>query len=329
MGLDIHSLRQSLVRASHFFGGSPRQWLFDNPKTVVVERAGDAVRFHPLLLDLAAQMHVQPLLCGVRKPHEKGKVERAIRYLKDRFFPARSFHSLAHGNAQLATFLDTIAHRRPHPRLAERSVAEVFEEEKSHLLALPEPLPETAVMTPIAVDKTASVCFETNRYSVPAPFAAQTLTLRADDTTVRLLDGPVEVACHERCWGRHQRIEHKAHLASTLEAKAKARSGKGRERLHAELPHIDVLVAQWLEQGRNVGSMIARTLRLLDDYGATSVSAAVQTMIERGTTDLGALAILCEQHRNNTGRPAALSLQLGPHVVEREVIPHDLGGYDD
>ena len=86
LDMSAESLRRSLVRASAFFGGSPRQWLFDNPKTVVLERSGDAVRFHPALLDLSARMHVQPALCGVRKPHEKGKVERAIRYLKDRFF---------------------------------------------------------------------------------------------------------------------------------------------------------------------------------------------------------------------------------------------------
>jgi transposase len=77
MEMDIHSLRRSLVRASRFFGDSPRQWLFDNAKTVVTERAGDAIRFHPALLDLAGQMHVQPRLCASRQPQQNGKVERA------------------------------------------------------------------------------------------------------------------------------------------------------------------------------------------------------------------------------------------------------------
>ena len=60
---------------------------------------------------------------------------------------------------------------------------------------------------------------------------------------------------------------------------------------------IECLIEQWVDAGRNVGSMIARTLRLLDAYGAPAVSLAVAAMIERGTSDLGALAILCEQHR--------------------------------
>lgn len=327
LDLDIHSLRRSLVRASVYFGGSPRQWLFDNAKTVVVERAGDAVRFHPLLLDLAAQMHVQPLLCRPQRPQDKGKVERAIRYLKDRFFAARSIHSVEQGNAQLAFFCDTIAQARPHPRWPDRTVADVLDDEKGKLLALPETLPETALVTPVLVDKTAAVQLDTNRYSVPPVYARKTLTLVADDLTVRLLDGAAEVARHERCWGRHQRLEHKSHLAQTLEVKAGARPAKGRDRLRAEVPGIERLIAQWVEAGRNVGSMIARTLRLLDAYGAASVSLAVSTMIERGTSDLGALAILCEQHRRRRAPP--LPLQLGKHVHDRDVIPHDLGGYDD
>lgn len=327
LDLDIHSLRRSLVRASRYFGGSPRQWLFDNAKTVVVERAGDAVRFHPLLLDLAARMHVQPLLCRPRKPQEKGKVERAIRYLKERFFAARSIHSLAQGNAQLVFFCETIAQGRPHPRWPERSVADVLEEEQGKLLALPDTLPETTLVTPVPVDKTASVQLDTNRYSVPAVYATKTLTLVADDHAVRLLDGPDEVARHERCWGRHQRLEQPAHVAQVLDTKDRARPAKGRDRLRAEVPAIDPLLAQWVEAGRNVGSLIARTLRLLDAYGAAAVQTAVATMLERGTSDLGALAILCEQHRCRRSTP--LPLQLGKHVLDRDVIPHDLGGYDD
>ncbi|MEZ4309566.1 MAG: IS21 family transposase [Polyangiaceae bacterium] len=327
LDLDIHSLRRSLVRASVHFGGSPRQWLFDNAKTVVVERAGDAVRFHSLLLELAARMHVQPQLCRPHRPQDKGKVERAIRYLKERFFAARPIHSIAHGNAQLTSFCNTIALARPHPRWPERTVADALDEEKGKLLALPDSLPETDLVTPVLVDKTASVQLDTNRYSVPPAYARRTLCLVADDQSVRLLDGAVEVARHERCWGRHQRIEHESHLAQTLELKQGARPAKGRDRLRAEIPGIERLIAQWVDAGHNVGSRIASTLRLLDFYGAPSVGRAVSTMLERGTSDLGALAILCEQHRRR--RPAPLPLQLAEHVQDRDVIAHDLGGYDE
>ncbi|MGO8991796.1 MAG: IS21 family transposase [Polyangiaceae bacterium] len=329
LDMSAESLRRSLVRASAFFGGSPRQWLFDNPKTVVLERSGDAVRFHPALLDLSARMHVQPALCGVRKPHEKGKVERAIRYLKDRFFAARTFHSVAHGNAQLLDFFDKIAGQRPHPRWPERRVAEVFEEERPRLLSLPSPLPEIDTVVPITADKTAFVKLDTNRYSVPGVYARQTLTLVTDDVTVRLLDGKNEVARHARCWGRHQTLELREHRVAILEEKRNARDLKGRDRLRMEVPEIDALLERWVDAGRNIGSMIGATIKLLDAYGPAILREVTADMVRRGVHDRGAMAILCEQRRRRRSGPAPLAIQLGDHVVERDVIPHDLGGYDE
>ena len=329
LDMGIESLRRSLVRASLFFGGSPRQWLFDNAKTVVIERSGDAVRFHPALLDLSSRMHVQPALCGVRKPHEKGKVERSIRYLRDRFFAARTFHSAAHGNAQLLDFFEQTANQRPHPRWPDRTVREVFEEERPRLLSLPSPLPETDTVMPVTVDKTAFVRLDTNRYSVPARYARRTLTLVADDGLLRLLDGATEVARHERSWGRHQPIELPEHRQGVVEEKRKARDLKGRDRLHVEVPEIDGLLERWVDAGRNLGSMVGFTIKLLDAYGPAVLRDVVADMLGRGIHDRGAMAILCEQRRRARVGPAPLAIQLGAHVVERDVIPHDLGGYDE
>jgi hypothetical protein len=259
----------------------------------------------------------------------KGKVERAIRYLKERFFAARSFHSVAHGNAQLAEFFATVAHERPHPRWPERRVIEVFEEERPRLLRLPDPLPETDIVTAVAVDKSAFVRLDTNRYSVPAKYARRSLTLAGDDQLVRFLDGTEEVARHPRSWGRHQTLELREHRAAIIEEKRRARDLKGRDRLRVEVPDIDVLLGRWLDAGRNLGSMVASTILLLDAYGPAVLRAVVADMIARGIHDRGAMAILCEQRRKRHSGPAALVLELGQHVVEREVVPHDLGGYDE
>lgn len=329
LDLGVESLRRSLVRASTYFGGSPRQWLFDNAKCVVVERAGDAIRFHPTVIDLAARLHVQPALCRPRRPTDKGKVERAIRYLKDRFFAARSFHSIAQGNAQLLEFFETVALERPHPRWPDRRVADVLEEERPRLLALPDPLPETDIVMPVAVDKTAFVRLDTNRYSVPSTYGRRSLTLVANDTVVRLLDGKTEVASHPRSWGRHQICELQQHRSALVEEKRRARDLKGRDRLRAEVPGIDVLLTRWADAGRNLGSMIGSTIVLLDAYGPAVLREVVADMITRGVHDRGAMAILCEQRRKRRSGPAPIIVELGQHVVERDVVPHDLGGYDE
>ncbi|MBK8257372.1 MAG: IS21 family transposase [Polyangiaceae bacterium] len=326
--LDIHSLRRSLVRASHYFGGSPRQWLFDNPKTVTLQRSGSAVQFHPRLLDLAAQMFVQPRVCGVRKPHEKGKVERAIRFLKDRFFAARPLHSIAHGNTQLLSFFNEVADVRTHPYQREKTVADCFAEEKSTLLALPNPLPETGETVLLVVDKTASVHFDKNRYSVPPKHVGNTLTVVADDDVVRILDGAEQVACHTRCYGKHKRVEDPQHIAQILQTKERAQPLKGRELLCTHIPAMKALFTQWVEQGLNVGSMTSKTIRYLDLYGVATLKVVIDEMLRRKVTDIGALAILCEQYKKQRSAPS-LALPFGKHVVERDVVAHDLGGYDD
>lgn len=85
----------------------------------------------------------------------------------------------------------------------------------------------------------------------------------------------------------------------------------------------------WLDDGRNVGFTTARVLSLLDLYGAPILGRAVAEALTRDTFDPGALAVLCETFRRDAGRPVPLPVTFASHVPERDVIPHDLGGYDD
>ncbi len=321
------SLIRSLVRASQYFGGVTHQWLFDNPKSIVAAREGSAIRFQTDLVELAGSLHVSLRACRVRKPTDKGGVERGIRFLKTRFFPARAIPSLEAGNAALWHFLENVAMKRQHPVQKERSVADVFAEERARLLPLPTGAIPTELVTSVPADKTALVSFDTNRYSVPPEAANRILTLVASDLEVRLLDRDQVVAAHARSWAKNTVIEDPAHRAAILAAKPGARDGKGRDRFRAEVPRAEELMLRWLEDGRNVGSLVGRTLKLLDLYGAHVLSAAVEDLLTRGGHDLGALAMLCEQRRTRPRR--ILPVELGPHVVDRDVIPHDLGGYDD
>lgn len=328
LDLSVWSLLRSLTRACAFFGGTPREWLFDNPKIVVLERHGAAARFHPLLLDLAGQYAVRLKLCGVRKGNEKGGVERHIRYIRDRFLAARVIHGVDQGNREFLTFLDEVAHPRPHPTLQGRTVRDCFDEEHGRLLPLPQASVATDQVIPVRVDKTAFCRFDTNVYSVAPAHVGRTITLAADDREVRLLDGAALVASHPRCWGRRQTIETPEHRETILALKKKAQESKGRSRLQAAVPAIDTLYERWVDAGRNLGSMTARTLRLLDIYGPELLASAAREVLERGLHDPGALAALCEQRRRALSAPVPLDTPLSPHINDRDVIPHDLEAYD-
>jgi transposase len=329
LDLSVHSLLRSLSRAATYFEGSTRYWLFDNPKTVVIERHRSALRFHPLLVGLSGRYCVGLRVCGVRKANEKGRVERAIRYLRERFLAGREIRSVEQGNRELLTFLATVAQARPHPTLSQRTVADCLAEERPRLLALPKAPPPTDQVESVVIDKTAFARFDRNDYSVPADHRQSPLTLVADDQWVRFLHGEQEVARHRRCWGRRQQIEDPVHRQAILEEKRGAREAKGQDRLRAAAPGIDTLFARWVESGHNVGSLTARTVALLDRYGPQTMALAVAEVIARGTQDPGAIAILCEQRRQQAQQPIPLDLALGSHVRDREVIPHALESYDE
>src|SRR5579871_5223504 len=96
---------QSLFLQGHqaafdFFGGVPRVLLYDNLKSAVLERVGAAIRFHPVLWDFATAYGFEPRPVAVARGNQKGRVERAIQYLRTAFWPARTFGSLAELNQQ-------------------------------------------------------------------------------------------------------------------------------------------------------------------------------------------------------------------------------------
>ena len=94
------------VHAFEAWRGQPRVILYDNLKSAVLERRGNQILFHPRLLELSAHYHFAPRPCQVRAGNQKGRVERAIRYVRDSFWAGRSFTTLAECNRQALFWRD-------------------------------------------------------------------------------------------------------------------------------------------------------------------------------------------------------------------------------
>ena len=112
--------------------------LYDNLQSAVLERHGDAIRFHPTLLDFAGHYRYEPRPVAVARGNEKGRVERAIRFVRDAFFAARRFADLDDLNAQAEAWCNGQAADRRCLEDQTRSVADVFAEEAPRLLKQPE-----------------------------------------------------------------------------------------------------------------------------------------------------------------------------------------------
>jgi transposase len=103
------------VEAFAALQGVPRTLLYDNVKSVVLERVGEHIRFHPRVLELAGHYHFAPQPCAVARGNEKGRVERFLGFLRHSFFAARPFRSVEDLNAQLARWIAEVAHARLVP----------------------------------------------------------------------------------------------------------------------------------------------------------------------------------------------------------------------
>lgn len=318
------------VLAFAAFGGVPRVLLYDNLKSAVLERVGDAIRFNPQLLVLAAHYRFEPRPVAPARGNEKGRVERAIRYIRDSFFAGRSFTDVDDLNAQAQTWcLGTAADRRWREDGAS-SVRQAFEAEAPKLLALPPNEFALGERVAVTVDKTPYIRFDLNDYSVPHTHVRRTIVVLADERTVRILDGAVELARHPRCWDRGQQIEDPAHVQRLLEHKRAARAHRGLDRLGQAAPAAATLLERAAARGDNLGSITAALLRLLDRYGAAALQVAVLEALQRDVPHPNAVRLALERAREAAGQPPPVALVLPEHVARRDapVRPHELGSYD-
>jgi hypothetical protein len=111
----LESFMRGHVEAFSAFGGVPCAILYDNLKSVVLDRSGDHIRFNEAMLFMAGHHHFAPKPCAPYRGNEKGKVERTIQYLRHGFFAARRFSSVQDLNAQLAKWIQRVAHARKVP----------------------------------------------------------------------------------------------------------------------------------------------------------------------------------------------------------------------
>jgi transposase len=120
------------VKAFETFGGIPAEILYDNAKTVVLSRTKDGPVFHPALLDFCGRFGFSPKACRPYRAKTKGKVERSIGYVKDRFLVGRTFTGISDMNHQLAAWIEK-ANRREHGTTGERPCDRLCREKLAQL----------------------------------------------------------------------------------------------------------------------------------------------------------------------------------------------------
>lgn len=327
----MESFLRGHLDAFDYFGGVARIHLYDNLKSAVLDRIGDAIRFNPRLLELASHYRFEPRPVAPARGNEKGRVERAIRYIRDAFIAGRTWSDLDDLNAQALAFINGPADERRCPGERSLTVHDAYLVEKPLLLPLPEHPFHDEERVEVHSGKTPYVRFDGNDYSVPHLHVRKTLTLMASPTSLRILDGSEVIATHERSWDKDQQVEDAAHIQALTDAKRKARTHRGMDFLTRAAPLSEKLLQRLAEQGRGVGGAVTKLVELLELYGSEELEASINEVLERGAAHPAAVRQELERRRHQRGLPAPVLLALpdDPRARNLVVRHHALSAYDE
>jgi len=201
--LDCHQ------KGFEYFGGWPETILYDNMKQVKLSRD----RWNDLFIDFCDHYGVIPKTHRPYRPRTKGKVERAVDYLKNNFLAGRQFNGIGDLNAQAMHWLDTTANVRIHGTTGKQPVV-LFENEKQLLTPLHSVSPYNWV-APVErkVDAESMVRFDRSRYSVPPQYSGHTVAVHSQGGHIIIEAGNAIIAEHKQALRAGQCVTHKEHLA--------------------------------------------------------------------------------------------------------------------
>jgi len=314
---DRPALFDGLVSSCAYFGGVPREGLFDNASTAVkrILRGRErevATDYAALCGNLALRMQ----FAAPGKGNEKGGVEGLHGWVEDTFFrPMPDYANLEDLNVAL---LELCA-RRLDGRVGGQSVAERLELERAVLRPLPAVLPSTCVRENVRVNKFAEVAYKTNRYSVPTRYAHRDAVLEVFHNRIRVvIDGMDDVAEHERCFGRNQAVLDPLHFIDLLSFKHRAvvRAEVFRQR------SFDTTLRALLNTYNDSDPMTAgkrfmRVIALLENHPMDDLVDAVVAARQRGTDDPAAIALALRQGQRPYQEAPPLSMPAGTRGATR------------
>ena len=321
------SFLRAMERGLLFFGGTTLADVFDNMKTVVISHVAGVPVFNQRFLAYAAARGFAVRACRPRKPHEKGRVERPVGFVRTRFWPGRHFASLLDLNQQAARWRDDFANNREHEETGKVPALVFKHEEQPRLKPLPPTPFDTDDIEATGITKQFRVRFDRNTYSVPPRLVSQNVTVRANDELVSVYLGPKQVALHDRCWDIGKDIELAAHRDAALADKPRAAAG-GLPPGLSVLGDVGRDYFKIFAAGcRSINKEVVRLTHLCELFGESTTASAMGEVMKTGHVGAEYVEYVLRYKKGLT--PSAPPLRLGdPKLDAISLREPDLSAYD-
>jgi transposase len=268
------------VRAFDFLEGVPHELVYDNLK-VAVKRILEGRNREEQAAFIAFRSHYlfESRFCNPGKAHEKGLTEGLVGYARRNWLvPPPEYATWDDLNAYLVERCQAEGQRRL--RGMEMTIGEALALERAQFLPLPtQPFP-CHILRPVRANGFGLVTFQTNRYSVPAHHAHESLWLRASVERVEITNGRQTLAVHPRCYKREQDILNPLHYLLVLEQRPGAwEQAKPIQEWRQSWPEVYDLYLAALRERLSTSQAtreFVRVLRLHEDYPEAVITQALK-----------------------------------------------------
>jgi transposase len=312
-------------KAFVFYGGVCRRGIYDNMKTAVEAIfVGRARQYNRRFLQMCSHHLIEPVACTPASGWEKGQVENQVGTLRDQLFrPKPRVTSLAELNAWLADQCIAYAKRTKHPEFRDRTIWEVFQDERAHLMELRGPF-DGFVEKAVRATSTCLIMADHNRYSVAARAAGRMVLVRSHAERIVVLFNDAVVADHPRHFRRDQVIYDPWHYLPVLLRKPGALRN-GAPFKDWDLPALLVQVRTKLKHHPDGDRQFVKVLGAVLDHGLAAVEAACAEALQAGIASGDVILTVLARQRQppvppSITTPDALRLRIEPMA--------DCGRYD-
>jgi len=290
-----------------------------------LSRRADSILFNPRYLDFANHYGFQIRACGVKKPHEKGRVENGVGYVKKNFLHGLELSDFKIINPAARYWLDTIANVRVHGQ-TQKIPEELFAQEK--LKALHPLAYESAIVDTARVNSQFRIKVDGNAYSVPCQYASSKLTLKRLADQLLVYDGVNLVAEHVRSYDRNQDYELPDHVQPLLLERKKARDQKLFLRFLGLSSKAQEYYRQLQQRRLNPKHHVQKIVALSELYGIDAVARAMEDAFTYQAFSCEYLVNMLQQRQRPADEPGPLHLTRQQDLLELDLPAPDLSLYD-
>lgn len=315
------------VEAFRFYGGCARKILHDNLKTAVVERDGRLIRFNETYLDFLLRIRAVPHACTPGAPHEKGKIENAIGYVKNNFLPLRTFKDLEDVNRQARLWLDQVANVRIHQTTGEKPIERFKRVTLQPVDALDGYDSREMMLTKGPQD--LRINFDCNRYSIPFWAAGKTLTIKASRHKVTVYLKQKVVARHDRCWGKYQSVVNPLHRDGMTSGKQQSKLSYLQEILVSMGEPAPLYIERLQQTAVPIKRSLQKLAELRDSFGSALVLKAMALALERNVPGVEYVEQLALQLSRPNEKMPRLQLKNRSDLSQLRLSDIDLVVYDN